>query len=261
MTGQHGYDVILVIGQSNATGTNTDFDPEGIDARDRRIMTFPKTGEGARTTISAREPLAPIGGHPPGGMGPGGPFAAQLLETLQPGRRILIVPAAMGGTGFRRHGTYPGVWKAGLELEGAPNLLAMAIDHLRDALAAAGPGSCVAAILWQQGEADRGRSEEDYAADLDELIASIRTAVPEATSAPFLVGGLPPERVRAFPDHRGVDTALRKTPTRVANTGYAEPPPLGHVNDETTHITARGQRILGANYFTAYRRLKESTTD
>jgi hypothetical protein len=258
VTAEQGYEIVLVMGQSNASGTNSDFDPDGLDARDPRIMTFPGTGDGAGTIIPAREPLAPIGGHPPGGMGPGGPFAALLLKTLNAGRRILIVPATMGGTGFRQHGTYAGVWKAGLELNGAPNLLAMAIDHLREALASAGPGSRVAAALWQQGEADGGRSEADYAADLDELIATIRGEVPEAFGAPFLVGGLPRERVRAYPDHAGVDNALRKTPTRIANTGYAEPPPFGHVNDETTHLTAVGQRILGGNYFRSYMRLKDS---
>lgn len=258
MTAAQDYDIVLVIGQSNATGTNTDFDPEGLDARDPRIMTFPKTGDGAETIIPATEPLAPIGGHPPGGMGPGGPFATHLLETLDPGRRVLIVPAAMGGTGFRRHGTYAGVWKAGLELEETPNLLVMAIEHLRAALLAAGTGSRVAAILWQQGETDGGRSEADYAADLDELIATIRHEVPEASGSPFLVGGLPPDRVQAYPDHAGVDAALRNTPHRVPNTGFAEPPPLGHVNDGTTHLTAEGQRILGGNYFTSFLQLKNS---
>lgn len=256
MTGDQGYDVVVVLGQSNASGTNSDFDPKGPDARDPRIMTFPGTGDATGRIVPATEPLAPIGGHPPGGMGPGGPFAALLLTTLPPGRRILIVPATMGGTGFRRHGTYPGVWKAGLDLDGAPNLLSMAIDHLRKALSSAGHGSRVAAALWQQGEADGGRSEAEYAADLDELIATIRREVPEASRAPFLVGGLPKERVRAYPDHAGVDNALRKTPARTANTGYAEPPPLGYVNDGTTHLTAQGQRILGGNYFRSYTRLE-----
>jgi hypothetical protein len=95
---------------------------------------------------------------------------------------------------------------------------------------------------------------------LDELIAAIRREVPEASGAPFLVGGLPKERIRAYPDHAGVDNALRKTPSRTSNTGYAEPPPFGYVNDETTHLTAQGQRILGGNYFRSYMGLKDPTT-
>ena len=244
-----GYDIVLVIGQSNASGTNTDYEPDGRDARDQRIMTYPKTGENAGNIVLAREPLAPIGGHPPGGMGPGGPFASLLLETLPPDRRILIVPAAMGGTGFRRHGTYPGVWKSGLRLAGVPNLLADAIAHLRSALTRAGSGSKVVAVLWQQGESDGGRPEPDYADDMDELISTLRIEVPETKETPFLAGGLPRERLEAYPDHWGVEAALRNLGARVHNASYVDPPPLGHINDKNTHLTAEGQRILGANYF------------
>lgn len=252
-----GFDVVLVIGQSNASGTNTDYEPDGRDARDPRILTFPRTGVDADCIVPAREPLAPIGGHPPGGMGPGGPFAAALLPMLAPGRRILIVPAAMGGTGFRRHGTYAGVWKAGLHLEGVLNLLTEAVAHLRAALTTAGRGSRVLAVLWQQGESDGGRPEADYAEDLDELISTLRIEVPEAADAPFLAGGLPRERLAAYPDHEGVERALRGLGTRVRTASYVEPPPRGHVNDRTTHLTAEGQRILGANYVRAWSALTD----
>jgi hypothetical protein len=250
-----GYDLVVVVGQSNASGTNTDFDPDGIDARDGRILTYPATGPDAGSIVPAREPLAPIGGHPPGGMGPGGPFAALLLPTLPPDRHILIVTATMGGTGMRRHGTYAGVWLPHFEFSNATNLFDAAVDHLRAALAAAGSGSRIAAVLWHQGESDGGRSEADYAADLDTVIVELRHRVPETAGAPFIAGQLPRERLAAYPDHAGVDAALRRLPERMANTGCAAAPPLGHVNDVTTHLAATGQRILGANYFAVYKAL------
>lgn len=246
---------MLVLGQSNANGSNTDFEPDGIDARDPRIEVFPGSGPGAGTIVPAREPLAPIGAHPPGGLGPGGPFAALLLPLLPPEDRILLVPVTMGGTGMRRHGSFAGVWKVDLELPESPNLFAATLQHTRAALDSAGPGAIVEAVIWHQGETDGGRSEQEYAADLDELIRALRERVPESARAPFLVGQLPLERLCAYPDHEGVAAALRGTPSRVENTGYAPPPPLGHVNDETTHLTAAGQRILGAHYFEAYRAL------
>jgi len=251
-----GYEIVVVLGQSNASGTNTDFEPDGRDARDPRILTFPATGEEAGTIVHAREPLAPIGGHPPGGMGPGGPFAALLLPTLAPGRRILIVPATMGGTGMRGHGSFAGVWLPGLQQGEAVNLFDAAVAHLRAAVAAAGEDSRIAVVLWHQGESDGGRDEADYAADLDTVISELRRQVPQAAEAPFIVGQLPLERLAAYPNHAGVDEALRGLPGRVENTGFASAPPVGHVNDVTTHLAATGQRILGANYFTAYEALR-----
>ncbi|WP_432534056.1 sialate O-acetylesterase [Kineococcus arenarius] len=253
-----GYELVVVLGQSNASGTNTDFEPDGRDARDPRIEVFPATGPDAGRVVPAREPLAPLLHHPPGGMGPGGPFAALLLETLPPERRVLLVPAAVGGTGFRAHGSHPGVWKVGLHLPGVPNLFEEAVAHVGAALRAAGPGSRVAAVLWHQGETDagRGRTEREYAADLDELIAGFRARVRTAPDAPFLVGQLPAERLAAHPGHAGVAAALAGTPGRVPGTGFAPAPPPGHVHDVTTHLDAQGQRLLGAAYFEAYLRVR-----
>lgn len=249
------YHLVLVLGQSNANGSNTDYEPDGLDRRDPRIDTFPGSGPDAGRIVPAREPLAPIGGHPPGGLGPGGPFAELMLQTLPEEDQILIVPITMGGTGMRSHTSYPGIWKVGFVKEGAPNLFDATIEHTRAALNAAGPDASIDAVVWHQGETDGGRHEADYAGDLDELICALRERLPEAADAPFIVGQLPAERRRAYPDHQGVADALRHTPDRVRNTGYAEAPPFGYVNDETTHLTAAGQRILAANYFSAYHKL------
>lgn len=244
--------LLVLLGQSNANGSNTDFDPDGVDRRDPRILTLPASGAQAGALVPAREPLAPAGAHPPGGMGPAGPFAALLLPTLPPEDRLVIVPVTMGGTGMRRHGSYPGVWLPGLEEAGRPHLFARAVDHIRLALALCEMPT-VTAVLWHQGESDGGRTEAEYAEDLDLLIGSLRAQIPECAGAPFLVGQMARERLLAFPDHHGVHAALRHTPRRMARTGYAEAPPIGHVNDACTHFTAAGQRLLAANYYRAYR--------
>ncbi len=250
-----GYDIVLLLGQSNANGSNTDFEVDGLDRRDERILTFPGSGPDAGRIVPATEPLAPIGAHPPGGMGPAGPFASLLLPTLPDDRRILIVPVTMGGTGMRSHSGYPGVWLPGFVKEGAPNLFDATLDHLAAAVAAAGRDVRVAVVLWHQGETDGSRTEQEYAADLDHLIGELRARAPITADAPFIVGQLALERLDAYPDHLGVDAAHRGLARRVPNTGFAAAPPRGHVNDVTTHITAAGQRILGANYFAEYVRL------
>lgn len=44
--------IVVLLGQSNANGSNTDFEPDGQDARDPRILTLPGsthlTAEGQR---------------------------------------------------------------------------------------------------------------------------------------------------------------------------------------------------------------------
>ncbi|MEZ0164287.1 sialate O-acetylesterase [Kineococcus sp. LSe6-4] len=248
-----GRDLVVVMGQSNASGTNTDVEPDGADALDPRVEVFAASGPDAGRIVPAREPFWPLLGHPPGGVGPGGPFAALLLPTLPADRGVLLVPAAVGGTGFRHHTSYPGVWTVGLDLPGTPNLFARAVAHVRAALDAAGPDSRVRAVLWHQGETDgnHGRTEAEYAADLDELIATFRAQVPTARDVPFLLGGMAPERIAAYPDHAGVAAAHAATPERVPGTAFA-PSPAGHVNDGTTHLTAAGQRLLAADLFAAF---------
>ncbi|GGF48812.1 acetylxylan esterase [Microbacterium sorbitolivorans] len=254
--------IVVLLGQSNANGSNTDYEPDGRDARDPRILVFPGSGPDAGRIVPAREPLAPIGAHPPGGMGPAGPFASRLVEMLPPDDRIVIVPITMGGTGMRSHGSYAGVWLPGFTKEGAPNLFEIALAQISEVLEAADDPRVavineprIAAVLWHQGESDGGRSEGEYAADLDLVVTELRRRIPDAAGAPFIVGQLPRDRLRAFPDHQGVCDALRRLPERIPNTGFADAPPLGHVNDGSTHLTAEGQRLLGINYFEAYREL------
>lgn len=251
------YELVVVLGQSNASGTNTDFAAGA--ALDPRIDVFAATGPDAGRIVPAREPFWPLLSHPPGGVGPGGPFAALLVPTLPADRRLLVVPAAVGGTGFRTHGSHAGVWKVGLDLPGTPNLFARAVAHVRAALEAAGEGSRVRVVLWHQGETDggKGRSENEYAADLDELITTFREVVPTTADVPFLLGGLAPERLAAYPNHCGVVAAHEHTPDRVPRSAYV-PTPAGHVNDGTTHLTAAGQRLLAAGLFAAFTSLESA---
>jgi hypothetical protein len=149
------------------------------------------------------------------------------------------------------------VWAVDAHPPGVPNLFDAAVTLISDALTAAGAGARLRAVLWHQGETDggHGRTQAEYAADLDALIAGLRAAVPGASGVPFVVGQLAVERRRAYPDHAGVAAALAATPSRVPGTGFADAPPEGHLNDGTTHFTASGQRLLGAAYFAAFRDL------
>lgn len=206
----------VLLGQSNANGSNTVFEPDEADARDPRILNLPASRPDEGRLVPAREPLAPAGAHPPGGMGPAGPFASLLLPDLDPLDRIVIVPVTMGGTGMRRHGSYAGVWLPGLELPGTPNPIDRAVTHVHLALSQCEEPR-IAVVLWNQGESDGGRPAGEYAADLDLLIAALREQVPEAAAAPFLVGQMASERVLAFPDHQGARRPRRDTGSGAAH--------------------------------------------
>src|SRR5262245_27687480 len=131
-----GYDLIVVMGQSNASGTNDDYDPTGADARDHRVKVFPASGPHSRTIQPATEPLPGLVGAG-AGMGPAGPFAQELLVYTPPRRDLLIVPCAVGGTGFAGHGSFPGQWKVTDRTPGVLNLFEFTVAHLQRAIAAA----------------------------------------------------------------------------------------------------------------------------
>ena len=255
-----GYDIVAVLGQSNASGTNDDYEPSGCDTRDERVRVFAASGPNGRSIQPAVEPLASLLG-PGSGMGPGGPFAQELLAHIPAGRRVLIVPCAVGGTGFGAHGSFPGLWKVSDRTPGVLNLFEFSMVHLRRAIAAADAAGSTraAAVLWHQGEADArpGRREADHAADLDDLIDAFRARLPLFARAPFLVGQLAAERLTDQPGADEVDAAHRATPRRRPWTGFAPAPGPGYCTRDRTHFSAEGQRRLARSYLQAWLRVRD----
>lgn len=249
-----GYDLILPGGQSNAKGTNTDYDVVNIDIPNDRIFTFAASGPDAGKIVPAVVPLRGISIDPLGGMGIGFPFALQWLSRIPSDRKILIVPVSAGGTGFAANGSVAGRWTVA-DVAGTTNLFKLFVSQTKAALTAAGPNSRIVAMPWHQGEADSNVSatEVDYANNLDTLIRTFRSEVPEAKDAPFLVGQMAPERLRTQAGTAGVDAAHRHTPARVPLTGFA-PSPDGYSGGDNTHFNAAGQRILAQSYLEAYDR-------
>ncbi|HEY0000392.1 MAG TPA: sialate O-acetylesterase [Actinoplanes sp.] len=257
---QPGFDIVAVLGQSNASGTNDDYEPHGRDAYDDRIQVFPASGPASRTIQPAVEPLASLLGRGDG-LGPGGPFATELLAHLPAERQVLIVPCGVGGTGFNAHGSFPGRWKVSDRTPGVLNLFEFSLVHLRRAIAAADSVGTTraAAVLWHQGEADGspGRRTADHAADLDELIDALRARLPLFARTPFLVGQLAAERLADQPGASEVDAAHRGTPKRRPHTGFAAGPGPGYCLRDRTHLSAEGQRLLARSYFTEWLRLRD----
>lgn len=260
-----GYDLIVLIGQSNMSGRGAAIDTTRFDAIDPRIFQLPNPANAnssgfTDTFILASEPL--LMHDAPSGMGPGLVFARHYVNSV-PGRRVLLVPAAHGGTGFSTTTVTPtpsgyhtpnaggGTWEVG---GAGVNLLDDGVTHTKLALSMAGGDSRIVAVLWLQGESDAGfLTQTQYAAKLDALIDSFRSRVPEAATAPFVMGQMLPEFIAASASNRAIHLAHLDTQRRKPLVGFATGI-SGKQNGDDLHYNAAGQRYMGKSMFDAYKR-------
>jgi hypothetical protein len=161
----------LLVGQSNMAGRGR-VDAVSTQA-DSRIVAWGRDD----AWVPARDPL-----HydkPEAGVGPGLAFAAAMAGA-QPGVRIGLIPAAVGGSAIS-------LWQSGVQ---DPATHAFPYDDaLRRARLAARDG-VLRGILWHQGEADRGDGVRDLYADrLIALVARLRADL-QAPEVPFIAGEL-----------------------------------------------------------------------
>ena len=227
-----GYDVILLIGQSNMVGRNGPIDPV-LDAIDSRIKQY---GSTRKVLEIAQDPLDHLD-ETANTVGPGLSLAKHYADNyLQSGREVLIVPAADGGTSFGA-----GFWRGGGT--GYNNAVARASEAI-----SLGVDSRIVMIAWHQGESDRTMTETEYATELDALISGFRSEIVGASNAPFIVGEISPNSTQYG---AGVAAALLGTPNRVSAAGYVPTSdiPLG---GDSLHFSASSSRTLGVRYSEVY---------
>lgn len=175
----HGYDVILLLGQSNMSGRGTPTSAV-IDPVNPRIFQMKGKDPNKGTVIAAAEPLDMV--DVPTGIGPGFQFARRYVAAgLNGPRNVLLVPCAQGGTPLVS--TAAPTWNPGTSGSLYDNAVAQATA------AAALTGARVVAALWVQGETDGDSSAlgNDYLNALTTLVSGIRAAagVPDL---PFIIG-------------------------------------------------------------------------
>ena len=254
-----GYDIVLCAGQSNMAGRGTAYDLTRMEVISPRVFQYGNSGGYAGQISQAVEPL--LHHETPPGMGPATMFARWYAASVAGKRSVLLVPVAHGDTGFTTTSlasppagyttatTGGGGWDPSGG-QGGINLYENMIAQLQAAIVAAGANSRVAAILWVQGEADAAMTQAAYAAKLDSLIDGIRTRVPAAANAPFVIGQMNPDYIAAGsavnPNAAHIDTPYRKTLTGFAY-GAA-----GHTTaGQPPHYDAAGYRLLGRSLFDA----------
>lgn len=201
-----GDDVWLIIGQSNATGTNGEYDADLDGVADPRAWNWPFGGpdEGERVPAvdelyhqdSASKPWD--GTH----VGFGPKFARLYAATIPASREVLLVPAGWGGTTVEN-------W---LPDTGQPDpagglLLPPALEKLDEALALQ-PGNRFKGVLWHQGEGDQASDPDDYATKLDEIIAFFADTYPGGV---FLIGQQVPEWLEFIRNEKSGAVASRSS--------------------------------------------------
>ncbi len=238
-------DIVIAAGQSNATKRGTQ--PAAVTIETDRVLSY-SHGTGQIVTTPATD-VEWIGNG----------FARQWVKD-NPSRRAMTVEAAEGSTGFTTSSIQPspdgyhytgvgkGTWDRTLTADPINHYDTM-IARGTAALAAAGPGARIVAVLWSQGEDDRGSmTEAQYAAKLDDLIGAARTAWAIA-DLPFVIGSFTPELEEDnSAGTTGIANALKDTPRRIQRTAYV-PGPSG-MNDfpaQRVHFAPAAQAIRGRN--------------
>lgn len=238
-----GFDVVLLIGQSNMSGYGAYIVP-GFDTTDPRIQQWTRTDTVELAVDPLQHPDAPFN---VGRIGPGMSFARAYLKDLPTARKILLVPAAFAGTGFSDTRWNPG-----------NDLFEAAVRKTNLALATDPGGNCMAAVLWSQGENDVDKmTGPAYQAALDQMIKTLRSRISPGfggDAAPFALGQFSPDWTGPTPSpgQQALLDVIRATPARLQLTATVSTTSLrSNVTqglNGSIHLDAASHRIYGARF-------------
>ena len=226
-----GCDVILLTGQSNMVGWNGGSESDSSNANpDARVLQWNEATQSIElatdamnwTTVNPTQNSV----RPAGSIGPALSFGKAYARSLLGNRKVLLVPAAAGGTGF-----YRGNWTPPSTGVAEGSLVTNAINIANHAMSVASNGTStkLAGILWQQGECDVNDASyggsgpaNAYQNSLLGLIDTFRSRITggtvvtggQTTYVPFVVGEMSPQFVHW-------------------NNGTVPPPPLSDIQLQT----------------------------
>lgn len=245
-----GADVVLLLGQSNMQGSGLPYDP-AIDIKLEGIDQFAGSGPHSGTVIPAADALFHVTQNLRNGaltIGPGMEFARQLWLNQPADRKVLLVPAALGGTSITGNADYS--WDP-YNTKASVNLARRGLDACVRALAL-NPSHRLVAILWHQGESDAlpKVTQDWYRRKLLQIIDLYRA---QLGPVPFLIGGMVPEWIAADKKIRGrIDAAHRSIPSHRPQTAFVEGPAGANGANDGIHFNAAGARELGLRYYRTF---------
>ena len=295
----YGYDIVIVAGQSNASGravarrTLEDFNYLPLQNRVYQFNTYHAIKQGAPTIVIAEGSLpngfkyiepaynpllmpdeAPVkkGQRPSSDpMGDGiqvgfwRTFCIDYLQTFPKSKRkLLILPCAKGSEGFQVDATTPDAWYAGDTLTKGflPQILVTALNHLKSTL----PLSKVVGLLWNQGESDAvNNSLSFYKQNLLDLRSYViaQTSGFFSESTPFVLGEVGANGPTSTADYVARLEELYDIYTELV-TEYSTVFKIVASRDltcqEPSHYDAPSINILGQRYFKALVELLNTDT-
>jgi hypothetical protein len=206
----------------------------------------------------AIDPLQHHGISDPNSVGFWGSFCTKFLED-HPDSEIIIVPCALGGTGFRPSENYVITWDKSVTWANK-NLYTEMIDSCNSVLQS-DPDVKVLGLLWHQGENDIGFW--DYKHKLMDLIKNTRLDLLGGRGAkmPFICGTMLASwkalnQMTNFVDHthKSIKWAFNDGITDCAWFDWIKEPPYN--DGMNVHFNATAQRFMGMGYYATFKKMK-----
>lgn len=253
------YDIILQAGQSNAAGYG-----HGPAAQpyvpDPRVLYLTAGDPQAAEYEPKGEPEIRVAAERPDPDRPGDllgdfslSFAGKYVEEglLKEGRKLLIVRAAVGATGFLK-----GYWRVG-------DPLYLRMLRMTDYALSLCPENRLVGLLWHQGEHEAAfqNDPDRYHRQFKKVVESVRKRY-DAPKLPFICGGFCDTWARENQPYCDAIMAVIRSVAQETGGRYVETADL-RSNDQKTgdgdtiHFCREDLQELGRRYFEAYRQLTD----
>lgn len=254
------FDIIIQAGQSNAEGnglgkTEEAFCPSSriftLDA-EKTVEHFP---ENMYVTYADKPFVMKVAEERENANGKIGEFSLPFSafyekKYLTEGRKILLIRAAVGGSGFKK-----GQWTS-------DGILYSKLLEMTDYALSLFPDNRLVAFLWHQGEHDayEKNSPNSFKRQLKELITNFRARY-EVPNLPFIAGDFSYEwKNKNLNDCIPIVEKIKEVSNEIGNGGFVETFDLNSNNQEIgngddIHFCRAAQYELGRRYFDEFERI------
>lgn len=221
---QVGYDIYLLIGQSNMAGRGKMIEGDQNVFSDK-VFLLDNEGKAVPATNPLNQYSTIRKDMKMQQIGPGFGFSKKIAEKT--GRKILLVVNAKGGTKIEE-------WAVGTTFYND------AVSRTKEAIALGGE---LKGVLWHQGCANSGKPD-NYLSDLKVIVESLRKDL-NAPKLPFIAGELAYWRKSSLK----FNTIIRTISDVIPYTDYVSAEGCSMLKDETDpHFGREGQILLGERY-------------